>query len=82
MLLIVALGGSIWYNWKMETKPQPRDTQTGRYIDDSMDELCRCGHALGVHTAVSAGGYRPCINGDFGESCDCVKFRKIRAGTK
>lgn len=53
----------------------------GRYDFSTLDLICKCGHALGVHTAVRP---RECLNGDAfapgatGESCQCRKFRHAR----
>ncbi len=62
---------------------QSRDKGNGRYTASKFDQLCVCGHELGVHTAEAFRGKRPCIVGDFeDESCDCVKFRKSRKKAK
>jgi hypothetical protein len=53
----------------------------GRYDYSNMTLLCVCGHTLGVHLAKQP---RPCANGEgapggTGESCDCQKFRIVKA---
>lgn len=58
-----------------ESRPW-RDGATGRYVfSGDMARPCRCGHALGVHTA---GGW-DCQSGSFGgPHCDCEKFQLDR----
>lgn len=53
-----------------------RDRRNGRYAHRDMNCLCKCGHRLGVHSAETSDGERPCFHGDDHpeEFCDCVRF--------
>jgi hypothetical protein len=51
---------------------QTRDTHTGQFVH-TFKTMCRCGHTVGDHAAVTVKGRRDC----FADGCDCVKVRKI-----
>lgn len=60
------------------TQKTKREVNTGRYAP-SVERPCRCGHTLGMHTAVRLAGEQPCLAGDLtGEPCDCECFKRAR----
>ena len=67
---------------EMSEVPRKRERNTGRYAY-SIEQLCQCGHELGMHTAERGRGkdgklYQPCIAGDFGQPCDCECFKPAK----
>ena len=53
-----------------------RDQRSGRYTYSTLDRMCVCGHALGLHTSAAP---HECIAGDFGfPPCSCRRFRPRR----
>ncbi len=65
-----------------------RDQKSGQFVhDEDFDRMCTCGHTLGIHTAASVGGERPCMHGTFKEHapsalCGCRKFKLKRVARK